>query len=108
LLALGRRSLATIRGYVQAGLEKEDPMQPADIHRHVEAAFNAGEVDALVALYEPDAVMVGEDGTVAEGLDAIRQTWAGLVALGGKVTMTTRFAVESGDVVPARLASSEA
>ena len=70
----------------------------ADIHRAVEARFNAGDVDGLVALYEPDAKMVGPDGTVAEGLDAIRATWEPLVALGGHLKMVTRYVVEMGDV----------
>ena len=73
-------------------------MEPQDLHRQVEDAFNAGDVDALVALYEPDARMLRDDGTAAEGLDAIREIWAGFVALGGRIAMTTRFAVEAGDV----------
>ena len=30
-------------------------MDPVDVHRAVEDAFNAGDVDGLLALYEPDA-----------------------------------------------------
>ena len=33
-----------------------------------------------------------------DGLEAIRSVWAGFVALGGRITMTTRFAVELGDL----------
>ena len=73
-------------------------MEPQDLHRAVEAAFNEGDVDALVALYEPDARMLRDDGTAAEGLDAIREIWAGFVGLGGRIAMTTRTAVEAGDI----------
>lgn len=69
-------------------------MQPADLHQHVERAFNAGDVDALIELYERDACMLGEDGAVAEGLEAVRAVWDGLVALGGRISITTRYAVE--------------
>ena len=62
-------------------------------------AFNDGDVDALMDLYEPDARMVRDDGTVAVGLDEIRTVWSDLIALGGRVRMVTRYAVESGDVV---------
>jgi ketosteroid isomerase-like protein len=51
-----------------------------------------------MALYEPDAGMVRDDGTVAVGLDEVRNVWADLVALGGRVRMVTRYAVESGDI----------
>jgi ketosteroid isomerase-like protein len=68
-----------------------------DLHAAVEAAVNAGDVDALVDLYEPDAQLLGEDGAVAVGLDAIREVWGTLVSFGGRISMTTRYAVEQGD-----------
>lgn len=73
-------------------------MDPVSVHAAVESAFNDGDVDALVGLYEPDARMVRDDGTAAVGLDEIRAVWAELVALGGRVRMVTRYAVESGDI----------
>jgi hypothetical protein len=38
-------------------------MKAGDIHRLVQDAFNAGDADALAALYEPDAIMATPDGT---------------------------------------------
>jgi len=73
-------------------------MEPQDLHRRVEEAFNRGDTDALVALYEPEAQMMRDDGTPAGGLDAIREVWAAFVALGGRIAMTTRYAVEAGDI----------
>lgn len=73
-------------------------MDPAELHRRVEQAFNAGDVDALVALYEPDARMVRDDQGVARGVEEIRAVWAGFVALGGRIELITRYAVESGDI----------
>jgi len=73
-------------------------MNPADLHPIVETAFNVGDVDALLALYEPDAQLIGEDGAAAVGLAAIREVWSGFVALGGQITVTTRYAAESGDL----------
>jgi uncharacterized protein (TIGR02246 family) len=73
-------------------------MKPGDLHRLVQDAFNAGDVDALVALYEDDAVMATPDGEFVSGRDAIRQQWAGFVALGGTITLETRHAAEVGDI----------
>jgi ketosteroid isomerase-like protein len=70
------------------------PQHP--LHEAVCAAYNAGDVDAMVALYEPDAWLFGPSGPV-QGHDAIRAVWDGFVALGGRLTMTTRYAVEHGD-----------
>jgi ketosteroid isomerase-like protein len=72
-------------------------MNAGDIHRLVEDAFNAGDTDALVALYEADAAMATPDGTFVIGLDAIREQWSGFVALGGSIQMMTRYAVIVGD-----------
>jgi ketosteroid isomerase-like protein len=52
-------------------------MHAGDLHRHVEEAFNRGDVEALVALHEPHAYMVREDASVATGTDAIREVWTG-------------------------------
>ena len=68
-------------------------MDAGDIHRLVENAFNAGDTDALVALYEEDAAMATPDGTFVKGRDAIREQRSGFVALGGNIQMATRHAV---------------
>lgn len=73
-------------------------MEPVAVHAAVESAFNAGDVDALMSLYEPDARMVRDDASVAVGLDEIRAVWTDLVALGLRVRMVTRYALESGDI----------
>jgi uncharacterized protein (TIGR02246 family) len=73
-------------------------MDAAELHQKVETAFNAGDVEGLVSLYEPDARMLGDDGSVAVGLDAIRAVWSGFLDLGGRIAMSTRYAVEAQDV----------
>jgi ketosteroid isomerase-like protein len=73
-------------------------MEPSDIHGSVAAAFNGRDVDALVALYEPDAWFFSLDGPV-QGLDAIRVAWAAIMAMEpGPITMTTLYAIEQGDI----------
>jgi uncharacterized protein (TIGR02246 family) len=62
----------------------------------VENAFNAGDTDALVALYEEDAAMATPDGTFVKGRDAIREQWSGFAALGGNIQMATRHGVVVG------------
>lgn len=72
-------------------------MGPADLHSAVQAAYNGGDVEALVRLYEADAWLFGPEGPV-QGLDAIRAVWAGFVAMAGQVEMVTQYAIEHGDV----------
>src|SRR5688572_10373831 len=67
---------------------------PAQIHRLFQEAFNRGDVEALAALYEPDAVLVLGDKEV-EGRDSIRQIFESLVARQGRMILGTRAIVAS-------------
>jgi ketosteroid isomerase-like protein len=73
-------------------------MGAEDLHGAVEKAVNNRDVEGLVALYEPDACMLGPAGEQAVGLDAIRATWEELLAFDGSLAMTTLSAVEAGDL----------
>jgi uncharacterized protein (TIGR02246 family) len=70
----------------------------ADIHPAVEARTNDQDLDGLIALYAPDAVMVLVDGSTAAGTTAIREQLAGVLALGGRMTVRSRSVVEAGDL----------
>jgi uncharacterized protein (TIGR02246 family) len=70
----------------------------ADIHAAVEEGVNKRDLDRLMALYADDARMVTMDGSIAEGLNAIREQWAGLLAMEGSMTVQTHYAIEMGDL----------
>jgi uncharacterized protein (TIGR02246 family) len=72
--------------------------KPVDIHEAVTVAFNASDIDGLMALYEPEATMIGMDGSELSGTDAIRENWTALLAFGGHMTLTTRYVIEKGDI----------
>jgi uncharacterized protein (TIGR02246 family) len=47
---------------------------PEQTHAAIEAAFNAGDIEAFVAAYEPDATLIAPpEGQVAQGRDQIRE-----------------------------------
>jgi len=68
------------------------------IHPAVEAGVNNQDLDGLMALYAPDASMVVLDGSTATGLEAIREQWSGVLAMNGRMTVRSRFAIEAGDL----------
>ena len=70
----------------------------ADIHPSVEAGVNNQDLDGLMALYAPDATMVLPDGSTVTGTEAIREQWAGLLSMGGQMTLRSRYAIEAGDL----------
>ena len=53
--------------------------EPEDIARLIVERVNAGDLDGLAALYEPDAVMAFPPGKTTLGRDAIRAVYAQLI-----------------------------
>jgi uncharacterized protein (TIGR02246 family) len=67
---------------------------PAEIHALFRNAFNLGDVEALVALYEPDAILV-VDGKNVSGREEIRKALGKILLARGRMTLETRAVVES-------------
>jgi uncharacterized protein (TIGR02246 family) len=72
--------------------------KPEDIHKLFTAAFNSGNLEALMALYEPDAQLVPQPGQVTTGHEAIRQALQQFLALKGAMQITTRYVIR-GDAI---------
>jgi len=70
--------------------------KPSEIHALFLDAFNCGDVEALVALYEPNAALVTRNGTVM-GYEAIREAYHRMLAGGARMELETRAVIESGE-----------
>jgi ketosteroid isomerase-like protein len=62
---------------------------PEELHGLFSRLFAAGDLDALVALYEPQAVLYPQPGVAACGTAAIRDALAAFLALRGTFSMST-------------------
>ena len=62
-------------------------VKPEDLERLFVERVNTGDVEGLVELYEPDAVMAFLPGNVATGSEAIRQVFKEFVVSGVKLTL---------------------
>jgi len=79
--------------------ERERATQPEELSRLIVERLNAGDVDGLVALYEPDAVLALPEGQVANGSEEIRKAYERLVA--GRTSFargTQRPTLRQGDL----------
>ena len=72
--------------------------RPEDISPALAAAFNAADLDAMAALYEPQAVLVDEHGARHHGVGAIRAALAAALDAGGVMASMPSFAIIAGDV----------
>jgi ketosteroid isomerase-like protein len=57
-------------------------LDPQDLARLLVSRANAGDVEGVVTLYEPDAALACGDGRIAVGTAAIRKFYADLLAAG--------------------------
>ena len=71
---------------------------PEDIDRLFAENLNAGKLDALLAIYEPQATLMPQPGKLVTGTAAIRESLAAFLAGKPKMSLTVRRVAESGDL----------
>jgi ketosteroid isomerase-like protein len=78
---------------------REPARDPQDLELLLVSRERAGDVDGMVALYAPDAVLDSGDGLLTLGREAIRAYFAGLVAISREFDFgVQRPAIISGDL----------
>ena len=70
---------------------------PEECDRLFAQHVNTGNLDALVALYEPRATFVPQQGSPVTGTAGIREALAGFAAMKPKLTMNVTKVVSAGD-----------
>ena len=70
---------------------------PQDTQREFAQAFNAGDIDSLMALYARDATLVPQPGQEVKGQAAIREALQAFLQLKGKIDLQPTAVVQSGD-----------
>lgn len=75
-----------------------DTTTPEALMRAFTDLVHAGDLEGLVALYEPVAVFESQPGVVVEGREAIRQALGDLLALRPAMVANTVQVLQAGDV----------
>ncbi len=83
---------------MDGGAATEQARQPEDLDRLFLERANAGDVDGVVDLYEPHAVLAFPPGHLAVGTQAIREVYADLLAGRPRLTGVIRPAIRNGDI----------
>ena len=61
-------------------------------------SLNAGDLDALVALYEPQATLTPSPGKSVTGTAAIREALAGFLQAKPRMDLSARIVAQTGDL----------
>ncbi|HEY2388824.1 MAG TPA: nuclear transport factor 2 family protein [Candidatus Binatia bacterium] len=75
------------------------PSNPEDVDRLFGERVNAGDLEGVVALYEPTATLVRQDRSSATGTEEIRKDLGQLMALKPQINMNvSRIVTDGGDI----------
>ena len=75
-----------------------DTSTPEALMQSFAACVHAGDLDRLVALYEPDAVFEPRSGVVVEGREAIGDALAEMLALRPRMAVTPVQVLRADDI----------
>ena len=69
---------------------------PEQVLGSIVDGINAGNLDSLMSLYEPDAAFATQPGSLAHGLPGVRQALAGFIAMKGTLDLKVTRVLEAG------------
>jgi uncharacterized protein (TIGR02246 family) len=69
---------------------------PADVYGALLKAFNAGDIDATVACYEPQACFVMQSGRIARGLVELREMYRATFSYKPDLELNVRRIISAG------------
>lgn len=78
------------------------PRTPQELHSALAVAFNSKDVSKILTLYENDAALVPQPGSVVAGRAQITEALKGFLAVPGRMQVDTIYAVQAGDLALTR------
>jgi uncharacterized protein (TIGR02246 family) len=71
---------------------------PEEVQRLFDEAFGSHDLEAVLALYEPDATLIPQPGEVVTGTEAIREALSQILAMEPKFDLQFKKAFQAGDI----------
>jgi ketosteroid isomerase-like protein len=75
------------------------PTRPEELHPALSTAFNAGDLESILALYDPKAVFVIKPDRVTNGPEELRAALGRLIELRGHLAIHPDAFIRSDDLV---------
>jgi len=71
---------------------------PHDICRLFQQYMAAGDLDAVLGVYDPEAVFLNQSGEVTHGMGGLRQELAPFAAMKASFNFTIKQVIQAGDI----------
>jgi uncharacterized protein (TIGR02246 family) len=78
------------------------PKRAEDMHRALEAAYNTGDLAAVLNMYDVNGVIVAEPGNPVSGKDQFVAAVKAILSIKGKMEIKTVYCLQAGDVAVGR------
>ena len=78
------------------------PIKPQDAHRALAAAYNTGDLQTVLNMYDVDGIIVAEPGKPVSGREKFEAAVKGILSIKGVMEIKTVYCLESGDVAVGR------
>ncbi len=62
------------------------------------SAVAAGDIESVLATFEPNGVLVGQPGMIAKGTPALREAFKQFMAINPKITVTNHDVIQADDI----------
>ncbi len=102
VLLLGTQLIHAQPTYAQAQNNQESQtMEHDQIHSTIEtnnSAVAAGDIESVLATFEPNGVLMGQPGMPAMGTPALREAFKQFMAIDPKITVTSHEVIQADDM----------
>jgi uncharacterized protein (TIGR02246 family) len=71
---------------------------PEEVLHSIAQDINAGDLDSLMMLYEPDACFASQPGQVVKGQNQIRQSLQNFIGMKGKLESNVKRIIQTSDL----------
>jgi len=78
------------------------PKRPEDVHAALADAFNTGDVNTVMSMYDSNGIIVPEPDKPVSGKAKFEEAVKGILTIKGKMQINTVYCLQAGDVAVGR------
>lgn len=78
------------------------PKKAQDVHEALAKAFNSGDVNTVMGMYDASGIIVPEPGKPVSGREQFEEAINGILAIPGKMEIKTVYCLQTGNIAVGR------
>src|SRR5215510_7290001 len=78
------------------------PKNATDAHSTLAAAYNTGDLNTVLSMYDINGIIVAEPGKPVSGKEKFEAAVKGILSIKGKMEIKTVYCLETGDIAVGR------